>query len=315
MHPIRDFLARRRIKGMFGKYVSPALVDQLVKSGATPKLGGENREITAFFGSIHSFVTLAEQVPLAQLPELMNAYCEVCDTEIEAEHGTLDKYIGDVVVAAFGTPQTFPDHALRACVAALKIQHQITLLRERLQAEQGKWPEMVRGLRVRIGINSGPAIVGWTGTATRFNFMMMGDNVNLAARLETGAKEWGVWTLCTGATKSACEQAHKDRIVFRSLGQILVKGRRDPVELFEPVAFSEEATADLRECLRLFDEGLARFRNRDWDRAVECFRESGRLERHQPGTSPGVVSNPSIVFSQMAAACRLNPPPPDTFLA
>lgn len=308
---VREFFARRRIKGMFGTYLSPTLVEQMVNSGETPRFGGEERELTAFFCSIHSYVTLAEQLPLAQLPGLMNDYFTFSTDAIQTGGGTLDKYIGDAIVAMFGAPIHLPDHALHACLAALKIQSQIAGLRERFRREEGKWPEAARALRVRIGLNSGRVIVGNMGTATRFNYTMIGDEVNLAARMESGAKSWGVWTLCTGATKNACERAQVGRVVFRSLGPIVVKGRALPVELFEPVALREEVTDELRECVSLFEGGLVRYLAQDWEGAEVLFRRSAELEPNQPGKSPGAQRNPSLVFISHCNHMRLNPPAPD----
>jgi adenylate cyclase len=308
---IRDYFARRNIKRWFGTYVSPALVKQMLNSGEAPRIGGENRELTALFGSINSYVALAEQLPLAQLPEFMNAYLTTCTDAIQEEGGTLDKYIGDTVVAMFGAPIRLPNHALQACVAALKIQNQIAGLREKFRSEELKWPEIVHGLHVRIGLNSGMAIVGNMGTTTRFNYTMMGDEVNLAARMESGAKSWGVWTLCTGATMHACDRAHQGHVVFRSLGSIVVKGRTNPVELFEPIALSEDVTAELQECVSLFESGFARYVAQDWDGAEALFLRSSKLEPNQPGKSPGVKSNPSLVFIGLCNSLRADPPGPD----
>jgi adenylate cyclase len=170
--------------------------------------------------------------------------------------GTVDKIVGDSVVAMFGAPLPLPDHALHACVAALETQRAIAEFRERLKQDEGRWPEIAHRLRVRIGINSGSVMVGNVGSKTRFNFTMMGDEVNLAARLESGAKSWGVWTLCAGATKRACEKAEPGRVLFRRLGQIIVKGRADRVEIFEPVALAARATDAAREGVDLFERGL-----------------------------------------------------------
>ncbi len=271
-----------------------------MNSGPQPELGGRETEITAFYASLDSYVSLAEQLPLAQLPELMNAYLGACSDEISEEQGTIDKYIGDTVVAMFGAPIPVAHHALHACVAALKCQSRVAELRARFEANESKWPPLARQLRVRCGINSGSALIGNTGNRTRFNYTMMGDNVNLAARLEKGAKHWGVWTLCTGTTKRACENAEPGRIVFRSLGPIVVMGRAEPVELFEPMALREDATERIRECIALFEAGLARHRQSDWSGALELFSQSARLERDQPGTSPEIKCNPSLVFIAIA---------------
>jgi len=305
--PIRNYFARRRIKGLFGAYVSTETVQAMVESGEDPQLGGAEVELTPFFASVHSYVGLAEQVSLVQLREIMNAYFDVVTAEITREGGTLDKYIGDAVVAMFGAPIKRPDHALRATVTALRCQTGIAALRDRFRREGDQWPEHARQLRVRTGLHTGVALVGNMGSRTRFNHTMMGDNVNLAARLESGAKNYGVWTLCTEATQRACEQAAPGRIVFRSLGRIIVKGRRNPVQLFEPVALREDASDRLRDCVATFEAGLGRFRERDYDGAIELLKKSARLEADQPGAAPEIRANPSTVFLAMAQSLKANP--------
>jgi adenylate cyclase len=304
---IRNYFARRRIKGMFGRQVSRASVDRMVASGRKPVLDSSEVELTPFFSSIHSYVGLAELMPLPLLGELLNAYFDACVTAIQEQGGTIDKFIGDAIVAMFGVPLPTPDHALRACVAALRCQTRVSELRERLRQEGNRWPPLVQYLRMRIGLHTGKAIVGNLGTKTRFNFTMMGDNVNLAARMESGAKSYGVWTLCTDATQRACEKADAGRIVFRPLGPIMVKGRTGLVELFEPVAFREDVSDQLRECISVFEAGLGRWRDRDWDGAIQHFEKSARLERNQPGTSPEIKINPSTLYLNMARSNRANP--------
>jgi len=311
MNFIRDFLSRPKIKKFSGAYLSPPIATQTANSGKVLQTKTEERDLTAFFCSIHSFVTLTEQIPIAQLPELLNVYFTTAVETIHAEGGTLDKYIGDVVVAMFGAPANLSDHALHACVAALKIQNQIADLRKKLQYEAGKWPEIVHGLRIRIGLHSGRAIVGNIGTPTRYQYTMLGDDVNLAARCESGAKQWGVWTLCTGTTKQACERAQPRRILFRSLGPILAKDHADLLELFEPVSLLEDTTDELRECVRLFEEGLARYLTQDWEGAEAFFRSSAELEPNQPGKTLGVTSNPSLVFISNCGYLRAHPPSAD----
>ena len=291
---------------MFGDYLSPALVDQMVETGEAPKPGVTETEVSAFFANMASYVAIAERLPLAQLREVMNAYFGACGDEIQAQGGLIDKFIGDSVVAMFGAPLRTSDHALRAGVAALQVQKQIAQLREKYRTED-TWPEPAKALRVRIGIHTGSVLLGNLGTARRFNYTMMGDNVNLAARMESGAKSYGVWTMCTEATKVACDRVHARRILFRSLGRVIVKGRAHPIELFEPVALKEDATDQVRECVSVFEAGLARWRERDWDGAIDLFGKSARLERDQPGVSFGIQCNPSTVFLEMAQSFRANP--------
>jgi adenylate cyclase len=271
-----------------------------------PLLAVAEREISAFFASVDSYVGLSEQIPLPLLNVLMTAYFSECEKAIISEQGTLDKFIGDAAVAFFGAPKNQPDHALRACVAALKLQKRIAGLREKFSQDEAKWPDTARRIRVRIGINSGVAVVGNMGTAKHSSFTMMGDNVNLAARLENSAKIFVARIVCTGQTKAGCDTADKNRIIFRSLGKIVVKGRMDHVHLYEPMAFSSEATEEMRECINLFEQGLAQYREMDWDGAAAHFRESAAFEPH----NTGIERNPSIAFLEMVERSRLNPPNP-----
>jgi adenylate cyclase len=137
---------------------------------------------------------------------------------------------------------------------------------------------------------------------------MMGDNVNLAARMESGAKTWGVYTLITDATKRACESHGGDRVVTRALGRIIVQGRITPVPIFEIVGLKESVSTTARECIAVFETGLARYNERDWDAAIKLFRESADLEPNQPGKTAGVTTNPSQVYLDHALQLQAEPP-------
>ncbi len=303
--------AKQEVKGMFGAYVSPQLVDRMVKSGQMPQLGGHQEEITAYFSDIQGYSTFSEKVTPARLVELLNEYLTVCTDIVQEEGGTLDKYIGDAVVAMFGAPIAIPDHAYRACVTALRVQLALEDLRARWAAQGEKWPLTVRQMRSRIGLNTGTAVVGNMGSRTRFNYTMTSDDVNLAARMESGAKSWGAYTMCTEATKAACLKFGGDRVVFRPLGRIVVKGRSQAVPIHEVVGLKENVTDATHECLAIFTDGLARYHERDWVGASALFKRSAELEPNQPGKTPGVSSNPSQVFIKIAAHYAAEPPPPD----
>jgi adenylate cyclase len=298
-----------RIKGMFGAYVSPALVSRMVDSGEEPKLGGVEEDITAYFSDIQSFSSFSEKLSPPKLVELMNEYLTACTDIVQAEGGTLDKYIGDAVVAMYGAPLALPDHAHRASVAALRVQRRSAELREKWIREGDRWPEIVHRLQTRIGLNSGPAVVGNMGSHTRFNYTMMGDNVNIAARMESGAKKWGVYTMCTEATRLGCEKAAAGRVFFRALGRIVVKGRTLPLPIFEMVALAEDVTDANRECIALFEQGILKYCERDWDGALALFRRSEPLEVNGPGRAPGTHDNPSLVYIEITRGYRAKPPP------
>jgi adenylate cyclase len=300
-----------RIKGMFGAYVAPALVARMVDSGEEPKLGGIEETITAYFSDIQSFSSFSEQLSPSRLVELMNEYLTACTDIVQAEGGTLDKYIGDAVVAMYGAPLALPDHPHRACVAALRVHRRVNELREKWKHEGDRWPDIVLNLQTRIGLNTGRVVVGNMGSHTRFNYTMMGDNVNIAARMESGAKSWGVYSMCTDSTRVECERIEAGRVVFRALGRIVVKGRTQPLPIHELVALVEDATDPMRECIALFEQGLAKYYLRDWDGAIELFKKSEVLEPNGPGRAPGTTSNPSLVYIKIAKGYREEPPPPD----
>lgn len=303
--------AKEQIKGMFGSYVSPELVKRMVEKGEMPRLGGHEAEITAYFSDIQGFSTFSEQMRPDRLVELMNEYLTACTDIVQEEGGTLDKYIGDAVVAMFGAPIALPDHAYRACVATQRVHRELAVLRQKWKAEGDKWPGIVSRMQSRVGLNSGRCIIGNMGSRTRFNYTMMGDDVNLAARMESGAKSWGVYTMCTEATRSACERHGGDRVVFRPLGRIVVKGRSQAVPIHEIVGLKEFVAADTRDCLEIFASGMAAYYARDWAGAQRIFTRSAALEPLQPGRDAGVMANPSMVYLDIVQEYAANPPPAD----
>jgi adenylate cyclase len=306
---IAEQRAKEQIKGMFGTYISPELVKQMVASGVQPQLGGHDEEITAYFSDIQSFSTFSEKLGSGPLVDLMNEYLTACTDIVQAQGGTLDKYIGDAVVAMFGAPIPLPDHAYRACVATQLVHQRLAELRAKWQSEGSKWPEIVWKMQSRIGLNTGVCMIGNMGSRTRFNYTMMGDNVNLAARMESGSKAWGAYTMCAEATKLACEKHGGDRVVFRPLGRIVVKGRTQAVPIFEIVGLKEHVTPKTSECVGIFAQGLEKYYARDWDGALNLFSKSRDLEFNIPGRTPGVVSNPSLVYLDITAHYREEPPP------
>jgi adenylate cyclase len=196
-------------------------------------------------------------------------------------------------------------------VATQLVHRKLGELREKWKSEGDKWPEIVWKMQSRIGLNSGPATIGNMGSRTRFNYTMMGDNVNLAARMESGAKSWGAYTMVTEATKLACARSGGDRVIFRPLGRIVVMGRSSAVPIHEIVGLKETLPPDATECIGLFAAGLEKYYARDWDGAMALFRQSEELEPNRPGRTPGVKTNPSLVYLGIAAHYRTQPPPPD----
>lgn len=279
---------RRRIKTLFGAYVSPKLVDQMVDAQRDPELGGTEAEVTSLFSDVEGFSALSEQLPPDQLVSLMNEYLGAMTDALQAEGGTLDKYIGDAIVTMFGMPLPVPDHAARACVAAQQMQERHeALCRE--WAASGKWPKAVTEMRTRIGVNTGNAVIGNMGSSVRFNYTMMGDSVNLAARCESGAKAYGVYTIVTAETLEAALKSIPD-LPYRRLDRIIVKGRSTPVEVFE----LWNSTLDLEmaaQCREYYEAGLELYFDGQWAAALALLFEAGALEpsRAFAPTTPSAV--------------------------
>jgi adenylate cyclase len=285
---------RRRIKTLFGAYVSPKLVDEIVESNQDPKLGGAEAEVTALFSDVEGFSTLSEELSPDQLVSLMNEYLGAMTEVFQSQAGTLDKYVGDAIVTMFGMPLPVKDHALRGCLSALEMQERHAVLRAKW-AQSGKWPESVLNMRTRIGLNTGDAVIGNMGSEMRFNYTMMGDSVNLAARCESGGKIYGVYTMVTETTLQAA-LAYGAELDYRKLDCVVVKGRHQSVELYElwDSSIDHEATAA---CKAAYEAALAHYFEGDWAVALEAFEASEILE-------PSIAFAPTTPSTVLAARCR-----------
>ena len=288
---------KRRIKGMFSSYVSPDLVNQMIESGEEPQLGGEETYMTAFFSDIVSFSTFSEQLEAKELVQIINEYLSAMTDILNERGGTLDKYIGDAIVAFFGSPVYLEDHAYQACISSQLMHKELARLREKWDKD-GR-PEIVSNMQHRLGMNTGIMVTGNMGSTRRFNYTIMGDNVNLAARCESGAKQYGIFTMVTESTKKEAEKFGDD-CVFRKLDHIVVKGRSKPVKVFEIAGLKEDADQQLLECIGLYEEGLQHYLDQDWDKALSKFKKSGKLERYP--------RNPSGIFVERCEFMKKNPP-------
>ncbi|GAB5410200.1 MAG: adenylate/guanylate cyclase domain-containing protein [Balneolaceae bacterium] len=288
---------KRRIKGMFSSYVSPALVDQMIESGEEPKLGGDDTYMTAFFSDIVSFSTFSEKLEPKQLVTLINEYLTAMTDIINEQGGTLDKFIGDAIVAFFGAPVPIKDHALRACISSQLMEIKLAELRKKW--ERDKWPEIVWDMQHRMGMNTGDMVTGNMGSERRFNYTMMGDNVNLAARCESGAKQYNVFTMITESTKIEAE-SQGDDCLFRLLDNIVVKGRSKPVKVFEIAGLRKDAPQQMFDCIGLYEQGMQSYFNQEWDTAIKHFEQALPLEAH--------LTNPSQLFIKRCKMMKENPP-------
>lgn len=306
---VAETRAKSRIKNLFGTYVSPEVVDRMIASGEDPKLGGQTSEITAFFSDVQAFSTFSEKLDAERLVALMIDYLSEMTDILQYRGGSLDKYIGDAIVGMFGAPLPVPDHAYRACCAAIEIQRRQAELREKWRAEGG-WPDIVYQMQTRIGLNTGLAVIGNMGSRRRFNYTMMGDNVNLAARCESGSKSYGVYTMVTGETRRAAAAA-KDDIAFRYLDKIVVKGRTQPVEMYEVLGYRADLPSSTAGCIEAHAAAMALYLARDWSGALAGFEKAAALEPNQPGGALDIHTNPSLVMIERCRAYQIHPPADD----
>ncbi|MDZ7360883.1 MAG: CHASE2 domain-containing protein [candidate division KSB1 bacterium] len=272
------FLSEERqkqlIKGMFVHYASELIVNELIQDPSKLKLGGERKHATAFFSDIRDFTTVSEKLSPEQLITQLNEYLSAM-TDIVLEYGGyLDKYEGDAVVAVFGVPVDQPDHAERACLAALDMQKALIGLRKKWIAE--KRP----AFEARIGLNSGEMIAGNIGGKNRFDYTVIGDSVNLASRLEGANKMYGTKIMLGEETYKLA----KAKIIARELDFLRVKGKSRPVRVYELLARRSDGFAEsLNTAFTHFARGLELYRLQEWQKAIAEFR---RVLEFKPDDGP-----------------------------
>jgi adenylate cyclase len=251
---------KRFIKQAFAQYLSPELIETLVEEPDRLRLGGEQRALSIFFSDLERFTAISETMRPEALAELLNRYLTEMTDIILASGGTVDKYEGDAIIAFWNAPTEQRDHPFRAVQAALACQRRLGELRPEFQEVCGK------ELRMRIGLNSGEAYVGNFGSTQKFDYTMLGDAVNLAARLEGVNKIFGTYTMVSGITRRLVD----DDLAFRELGRVQVVGRKEAVTVFEPM-FWEDFDAR-EELIDQFEEGLDLFYGGYFDSAREQFQ-------------------------------------------
>jgi len=299
---------KRFLDKTFKQYISPELIEIMKESGEKPELGGQEIYATAFFTDIAGFSSFSEAIGSpAKLVELLNEYLGAMTDILVKDRGTLDKYIGDAIVAIFGAPLPIDDHAQRACLVALKMQNHLRDLRHKWHEEGDKWPKLVQKMHMRIGINTGNMVVGNMGSAMRMNYTMMGDTVNLAARLESASKQYGVYIQVADVT---LQNLQEGSILSRPLDLVVVMGKTEPVLCHELLALREDVTPDLVELVRLWNEARTAYIAMNWDKAIELFEQCLPLEPFHPDKDPGSKTSPSHVFIKRCQAYREQPPVP-----
>ncbi len=238
---------KRFIQSAFKQYLSPAVIDQLILHPERLRLGGERRMLSIFFSDLEGFTSISEKLDPEALTTLLNEYLSVMTDIIHEEAGTVDKFEGDAIIAFWNAPIEVGDHPLRVVRAALRCQEQLDILNPHFEKRAG------RNLRMRIGIHTGMAVVGNLGSHTRFDYTMLGDAVNLAARLEGANKAFGTYVMISEATRRETAAAFP----VRELARLAVVGRREPVTVYEPML--PDRYDNQKNTLDIFNQGLQLF--------------------------------------------------------
>ena len=248
--------AKRQFTELFGQYVPPELVDEMAKNPESYTMEGRTEELTVLFSDIRNFTSLSEGMDPKELTRLMNEYLGAMTDVIRQQRGTLDKYIGDAIMAFWGAPVGDPDNARHAVLTALAMQDALKGLVEPFRLRG--WPE----LKIGIGVNTGVMTVGDMGSPVRKAYTVMGDAVNLASRLEGITKEYSVGIVVGEATRDLVPD-----ITFRELDRVKVKGKDEPVAIYEPLGITAELSGATLDELKLWQHALRLYRARQWDQA------------------------------------------------
>ena len=253
---------KRQITGLFGQYVHPELVSEMSKEPDRFTMQGRSLDMTVLFSDVCGFTSISEQLSAADLSALMNEYLSAMTEVIQQRRGTIDKYIGDAIMAFWGAPLDDPAHVENAVMAAMEMQARAVRLREEFVARG--WPE----LRLGIGVNTGVMSVGNMGSKFRMAYTVMGDSVNLGARLEGLTRQYGV-DIIVG--EDTC--ARLPGILYRELDRVRVKGRTEPVTIYEPMGLLEEISQATKEELDLFAHMLTHYHAKEWTESIEHLHE------------------------------------------
>jgi adenylate cyclase len=292
MFVIEDISSEKRIKSTMSRYMDPGIADRLVASGAE-LLGGQNVEATVLFSDIRGFTTLTEQLGAQGTVALLNEYFTLMVDCIQHEEGMLDKFIGDAIMAAFGIPVRHDDDADRAVRASIAMMETLNKWNQK-RASEGKLP-----VNIGIGLNTDNVVSGNIGSNKRMDFTIIGDGVNLAARLESACKQYGAKILISEFTKNKLQGTYRSR----EIDLVVVKGKTQPVAIHEILSFhTRESFPGMGEVLGLFKDGLGAYRARKWDAAIKVFGECLTINPND---------KPSQLYIERAEHLKANPPPDD----
>ncbi len=281
---------KRRLQGFFGQYVPPDVVSELDADDAQISLEGESREMSVLFSDVRGFTTLSEKLSPRELTAMMNELLTPLTAVIQSQRGTIDKYMGDAIMAFWGAPLLDAQHARHAVLAAMGMVQRLAAIRDDF-ARRG-WPPV----HVGVGVSSGLMNVGNMGSQFRMAYTVLGDTVNLGSRLEGLTKQYGIDILISAPTAAAIGD-----IVCREVDRVRVKGKNEPVAIFEPLGAASELTETQHLRIERFEEALLAYRARDFAKAQDMLRELAAVQ------SEKLLD----VYLERIAQYQLTPPPAD----
>jgi len=282
---------RKKIRGAFSHYVSSAVVNEVLKNPEKLKLGGDMKELTVLFSDIRGFTTISEGLGPEQVHRLINEYLTAMTNIVFKHGGTLDKYMGDAVMAIYGAPVDQPDHAHKACDTALEMMQVLNELNAGW-AREGK-----PVLDIGIGINTGMMMVGNMGSEQRFEYTVLGDAVNLGSRLEGANKSYLTHILVSEFTYDRV----KGEFLCMEIDSVRVKGKTRPVRIYQLMG-RKDASLSQAETIRYFHQGLQFYKEQKWDKALEAFKTVSAMDK-------GVYA--AQIYMERIAGLKSSPPPPD----
>jgi adenylate cyclase len=291
----KEYAEKHRIKNAFQHYVTASVVNEILKNPEKLNLHGEERDLTIFFSDIEGFTTLSEGMSPLDVVSLLNEYLSEMTEIIFKFEGLLDKYEGDAIMAVFGAPVNQKDHAIRACRCALENQKALAKLRKKW-IKEGKPP-----INARIGINTGMVVVGNMGSKMRFDYTVIGDNVNLAARLETANKIMKTSILVSEHTAQTAEPA----IISRYLGKLKVAGKKEKVKVYEVLADNHGDNKQALEIAKTLKLNYEKAHNFYLDRN---FNEAEKILKEHIENYPD--DKPAAMLLEKAKGFQIVPPPP-----
>jgi adenylate cyclase len=300
----REQKQRQQIRSAFGYYLSPHMVEQLARSPEKLVLGGEERRMTILFSDVRGFTTISEHYKddPQGLTRLMNRFLTPLTNAIIERKGTIDKYIGDAIMAFWNAPVDDPEQEANACEAALQMLEHAETLNGELKSEAETNGGQYMPLRIGIGLNTGPCVVGNMGSDFRFNYSVLGDTVNLASRLEARTKDYRLPMVIGSRTADMA----KEKFAIMEIDLILVKGKKQPEAVFAVLGRAEvEQDARCTELRDLNSQMLARFRKQDWDAALDI------IQRCRNSANGFDVAGLYDMYEERIDAYRAHPPGAD----